>query len=334
MTTFLHGPELTDIIKEILAEDGSRSAVAFWGRDCDGWVTGRGARIIANIKMGGTNPHALKKASKRPSAEVKRCDRLHAKVYLGEKRAVVASANASINGLALEGAEIASWIEAGILTDDIESIAAWFENLWRYGAHEITKHDWERAEAAWALRQRAKPTLGSFADFDTNAPVLPLVTWLAEGNWTVHDDELTRQLGSADTAARSRVDDGLAVSHSDDEQILADRWVLCWIQGARPRTSKGKPTFLQTSKVIIRNGFSYDADGIVSDVVLAPEQGAPEPFDPSEKRFVGAFKHVLSQSYYAVLHEDEVPGRAWYSEREELMRAFWSDVKIAYDRAG
>ena len=333
MRTFLHGPELTNVIKEILAEDGSRSAVAFWGRDCDSWVTGKGARIIANLKMGRTNPHALKKASKAPSAQVKRCDRLHAKVYLGANRAVVASANASINGLALEGAEIASWIEAGIVTDDIESIVAWFEDLWRNGAHEITKHDWQRAEAAWALRPRAKPTLGSFADFDPAAPVLPLLAWLAEGTWTVHDDELERQLGTADAAARKPVDRGLAVSHLSDEQTLADRWVLCWFQGARPRTSRRKPWFLQTRNVIIRKGFTYDADDVVSDVVLAPEQPSPEPFDPDEKRIVDAFKQVLSQSGYAALHEDEVPGRACYSDREELMRTFWSDVKLTYDQA-
>jgi len=327
MKCFLHGPALTDAIKEILAEDGSRSAVAFWGRDCEGWVTGVGAKIIANLRMGGTNPHALKKVA----AQTKRCDRLHAKVYIGSTRAVVASANASINGLALEGAEIASWIEAGIVTDEIVQIGEWFDDLWLSHSHEITKGDWDRAEAAWKLRPRAKPTLSSFADFDPLAAELPLTTWLNEGTWTVHEDELEAQLGVADSRARTRVDEGIGVSHTADESVVANRWVLCWLPGARPRTSKSTPWFLQTSDVIIRGGFTFDETGVLSDVMLAPDERSPQPFDPGEKRFVTAFKRVLGYPDYVSLHDDEVPGRPWFAEREPMMRAFWRDVKETYD---
>jgi hypothetical protein len=327
MTNFLNGPPLAIVIKDILAEDGCRAAVAFWGRGCDTWVTGTNAKIIANLKMGGTNPHELKKVN----AELKRCDRLHAKVYIGSRRAVVTSANASINGLALEGSEIASWIEAGIVTDDIDDISNWFDTLWLSDAHEITKSDWQRAEAAWSLRPRAKPSLASFGDFDTSAPVLPLLLWVNEGTWTVHENELQCQIGTADAGARKRVDDGVTVQEAADETILLNRWLLTWHPGAR-QLIKGAPWFMQTSDVIVRRGFTAHDDQIVRDVVLAPENPAPPPFDPTEKRFVEALRVILKRPKYAALSEDEVPGRPWFADRELLMRSFWPDIKAVYNQ--
>lgn len=327
MKKFLHGAALTAAIKAILAEDDCRAAVAFWGRGCETWVTGSNAKVIANLKMGGTNPFALKQVN----ASVKRCDRLHAKVYLGSHDAVVASANASINGLALEGSEISSWIEAGMITDEIDDISKWFDTLWLDEAHEITKGDWQRAEAAWALRPRAKPSLTSFSDFDVAAPVLPLLMWVDESTWTVHDDELERQIGTADAATRTRVDDGVTVQEEVDEALLLNRWILTWHPGSR-QPLKGAPWFLQTSDVIVRRGFTSHDDDLVRDVVLAPENPAPVPFDPSEKRFVEAFRQMLKRPEYAALGENEELGRPWFSDREVLMRRFWPDIKVVYDQ--
>ncbi len=326
-TRFLHGHELTAAIRDILAETDVRAAVAFWGRGCEEWVAGSNARIIANLRMGGTNPHALKKLKGR----LKRCDRLHAKVFVGHETAVVASANVSINGLALEGAEAASWIEAGIVTSDIALIAEWFEDLWEDGAHEIIDADWKRAEDAWKLRSRAKPTLESFADFDVGTSTLPLVTWIDGSTWTVNDREVADQLGHFDEAVKDRVDAGIGVNHPDDEPILKDRWVLCWRSGERSGTMKGMPWFAETSGTVVRNAFSYDHDGRMSDVVLAPERGAQQPFDPNEPRFLAALRKTLRDPTFKRLHDDENDGEGWFAARQPLLRLFWTRLRRSYD---
>lgn len=324
---FLHGYELTDAIRVILGEDDVRAAVAFWGRGCEDWVTGANAKIVANLRMGGTNPYALKKVK----GVLRRCDCLHAKVFLGRGTAVVASANVSINGLALEGAETASWIEAGIMTSDIAHVAEWFEELWLHGAHEITGSDWKRAEDAWKLRQRAKPMLISFADFDVDAPTLPLVTWIDGSTWTVNDQEVAKQLGHFDDLVKERVNAGIGLTHPDDEVSLKERWVLCWLDGAYARTMKGTPWFAETSRTIVRNAFSFDHDGKLSDVVLAPEKGSEQPFDPGEPRFVAALRETLRDPAFQRLHEDNSDGEGWFAAREPLIRPFWRQLKKAYE---
>lgn len=125
MGNFLFGTDLSREIRSILAEKGAKCAVAFWGRGCESWVIGLDCKVVATLRMGGTNPRALRNVR----AEIRQCDTLHAKVYIGRNRAVVTSANASINGLALQGLEQASWIEAGILVEDLRDI----RNLMTYG---------------------------------------------------------------------------------------------------------------------------------------------------------------------------------------------------------
>ena len=324
---FLCGPSLTTEIKNILAEDCSRSAVAFWGRGCESWVTGRHAKIVANLKMGGTNPFALKKVK----GDIKQCNRLHAKVFIGSRHAIVASANVSINGLALEGAEVASWLEAGMMTDDLVPIIEWFENVWSNESSKIEDKDWATAEEAWKIRYRAKPTLPSFASFDPNAEILPLIGWCTDGTWTVNEAQLEKKIGVADAAARKRVDDGVELNEEADVKTLSNRWLLLWFKGKRAGTSKGSPWFVETSDLVVRKGFSYDDDGIERDVMLAAEQNSPVPFDTSEKNFVMAFKKLIHHEKYKLLAEDEIPGRPWYLDREKLVRDFWAELKVIYD---
>ena len=119
-------------MKRILAQPGSRSAVAFWGEGSQGLVTGDRARVICNLKAGGTNPFALQKLK----ADLRQCDQLHAKVYIGQSDAIVASANVSANVLGLEGDEQACWIEAGVQLEEIADVSDWFETQWDQSRQE------------------------------------------------------------------------------------------------------------------------------------------------------------------------------------------------------
>jgi hypothetical protein len=58
---------------------------------------------------------------------------LHAKVWIGDDRIVEGSANASADGLGLEGSELTRWIELCHETSDpkiIDNAKTWFEYLW------------------------------------------------------------------------------------------------------------------------------------------------------------------------------------------------------------
>jgi len=90
------------------------------------------------LTTGGTNPHALEEGA----ADLRQCDTLHAKVYIGRTQSVVCSANASINGLALEGTEQSGWIEAGTIVPTTPIISQWFEDLWGHITREIGADDW------------------------------------------------------------------------------------------------------------------------------------------------------------------------------------------------
>ncbi len=327
---FLVGAELGAKIRSILAENGACAAVAFWGRGSEKWVTGKGVRVIANLRMGGTNPDALENVP----AKIRQCDRLHAKVYIGARRAVIASPNASINGLALEGLEQRSWTEAGMLVHDVDKIRGWFDKMWRRGSRAITPDDWREAKRLWKLRMISfPPPLASFADFDPTAKRLPVLTWIGSDKWTVNPAALEAAIGSSDAAASLRVQRGIQVAHGNDDTALKDRWVLCWRQLSSTLPSKRKPWFIRLSNIIVRGGFCYTGDPTPHDVVLAAERPSPQPFDPGDDRFYSAFSQVLGRDEFVRLRDEEDDELGWFHSREPLLPSFWAAVKTAHDRA-
>src|SRR5438067_11148440 len=97
VTTFLHGSELNTAITDILKQKNVSCAVAFWGKGAELLIRGHRkgrTRIICNLTMGGTNPNAMEEImAKCPPCKVKQSNSLHAKVYVSDTHAIVASAN-------------------------------------------------------------------------------------------------------------------------------------------------------------------------------------------------------------------------------------------------
>ncbi len=118
----------------------------------------------------------LKRAKKNPHIEIQQCDRLHAKVIVGEANLVVGSANLSRNGLGLEGQELAHWLEAGIhttTTDEVRAAQQWFEQLWRSAeTRVITDDDLKAAIVAYNRNRNARPDYSPKGPF-TFAKYLP-----------------------------------------------------------------------------------------------------------------------------------------------------------------
>lgn len=168
VAAFLDGEALSAAVRRVC--DGSQvcCAVAFWGRGMPDGLLGNEpsrARILCNVTLGGTNPKALEEAGAPNSLNLRCYDTLHAKVYLSRAGAVVASANASENGLSggekpalLQEAGV--WLEPG--TDDWKAAERWFESLWQQArpvdraALDEAGKTWRRAARSRALAARLK----------------------------------------------------------------------------------------------------------------------------------------------------------------------------------
>ncbi|XYD11448.1 phospholipase D family protein [Methylobacterium sp. NMS12] len=217
---FLAGTDLHAVVGKVIAGTNVRCAVAFWGAGAEDLIADpTTAHIVCNLSLGGTNPGVIRTLMDRGAA-VRQISSLHAKVYISAETAVVTSANASANGLALEGPEQAHWSEAGVelVGGKAASASDWFEGIWGQ-AQEIGLRDLARAEELWKARRRQRPGV-SFADYDVEAAIrertLPVTCWWVWGQeWEV-DEVAVERAGIGFTAEM------LAVEIEDE----ADRVVL------------------------------------------------------------------------------------------------------------
>ncbi|KAF2991124.1 phospholipase D family protein [Methylocystis sp. MJC1] len=136
MAKFLTGSDLSSKILDLLSFEHVQCAVAFWG---DGaakilkesspkhWKT---ARIICDLSMGGTYPPELEKLGAPGNEKLRYLNGLHAKVYISDGGAVIASANMSSNGIGFAERGQAGLIEAGTFHAREEpawdEITSWF----------------------------------------------------------------------------------------------------------------------------------------------------------------------------------------------------------------
>jgi hypothetical protein len=330
MDEFLTGDELRDGIGKILENYRARCAVAFWGRGSERLLR-PDARVICNLKSGGTNPHALKKMA---TSQIRQCDRLHAKVYIGQDQAIVCSANASANGLGLEDSEQSSWFEAGVRIRDTKAVGEWFEEFWSDSnrVRTITEFDLLLAEEAWRQRQREKPIALTFGEFDEKADRLPLITWIGPLEWEVQPKAIEKQVGGFNKRIEELINKGFQLEDPADQEIMIGSWVLWWVPrlNGLPRVN-GNLYWTRLSDIVIKGAVKLIGvkGGPNLDIILASDVFPPYPFDPREPRFVSAFRAVLTRARYKPFIEREYEG-AWFAERNELFRPFWADLKAEY----
>jgi len=155
MLSFISGSNNNREVRKLLQDVTElKCAVAFLGKEALKLFKKRKGHtwLICNLESGSTNPYIIPELMKLPELAIRTNSKLHAKVYWTPHKAIVSSANISINGLGFE--ETAGWIEAGILVDDnqvIESIEKWFEGLWNK-SQKITNLALDKACENWQKR--------------------------------------------------------------------------------------------------------------------------------------------------------------------------------------
>ena len=141
-----------------------RIAVAFWGEGAIEHLGLDGAcdvRILLDLSAGASNPKTVRRLLTMFPRSVRQLDRLHAKAWIGEQSVIIGSANASANGLGLEGSEATHWRELGLRTGDaaiVSNARAWFEALWEVHSQTISEQDLRTAEASWKRRRAGRPS--------------------------------------------------------------------------------------------------------------------------------------------------------------------------------
>ncbi len=140
-------------------------AVPFWGKkaiDLLGLRSNQKVRVICNLGTSACNPYVVADLKKLKGVTVRTHKRLHAKIYATKDFSIVGSSNASINGLALEGAALKGWIEANVLSDDsglVQDVLDMFETIWRSDeTMRITPVALRKAQTDWDNRPKQNGT--------------------------------------------------------------------------------------------------------------------------------------------------------------------------------
>ncbi|TPG46029.1 hypothetical protein EAH89_25190 [Roseomonas nepalensis] len=327
----LTGDALHKAIKRILEGGSQDCAVAFWGagsRSLLGSPATARIRVVCNLMSGATNPNEIERMMSQ-GIDVRQCDRLHAKLYVSDKEAVVTSANASTNGLGLQAGEQAHWIEAGVVVEAKEA-QAWFNHLWEADSRPIERpDDIDTARRLFTKRQRRRPTR-SFDAFDPDADDVPLFHWTCDAASSL-DEAATSGVDGDPKKIRRRLEDGLEVTGPEDRAIPKCTWALSYSAGqGKPRknsriwwTCFGGPDAI-VEHVKVRE------DGTKVDVMMTAEDAPPEPFK-LDTRVRSAVLEVLSQdTYLDISVEGWGKGSFYTATQVALMRKAWSEVQKVY----
>lgn len=185
VTRFLHNRDaITDVVQHLFQHANEiYCIVAFWGRGAerlfgsmDHKISSGKVKIVCNLTMGGTNPKVIADLREK-HIEIRHNPNLHAKVLWTDKGVIVGSANASANGLSLEGSDQDGWLEAVIFTDSgskIKKIKKYVQKIFDEKSSKISKQDMKDAWARWK-RRRPIPSPNKDLNF---------VEALKQGNFT------------------------------------------------------------------------------------------------------------------------------------------------------
>lgn len=336
----LTGKDLNSAIQATTSKGDTACAVAFWGAGATrmfGDAEGRSIRIICNLASGGTNPYEIEKMMKAFGEQnVRQMDNLHAKVYIGTEGSVVASANASANGLGLEGKEQQQWLEAGVKLSETTEVLTWFDGLFDSNeTRPITGADLKKAKAQWKSRRRNRPGV-SFLNYDIGDDH-PLISWTDKPDYKTDQDGVREQLGYYNDGLESAIAEGLEIlSVKDKELVEQGRWVLSF---ARRRDGKGmkkgQGLTLRYYNQVIDDCFQYtDSSGNPEGDHFACAVGLgnlpPQPFSVADDHLVDLFYQLISEPEFSELLSEAEDDDTWFVDREKCMRRFLVELQNRY----
>jgi hypothetical protein len=327
---FLVGKKLDEAIIKICRSQRLYIAVAFWGKGAEktiGRIGKRDVKIICNLASGGTNPDIIEALSNEwPNRHIKQNDRLHAKVWIGDDEIVITSANASTNGLGLEGRE-AHWIEAGVRMKERQDIIEWFNAQWKQ-SRQITLPQIELAKQLRSIKNWFRPTV----DFINYEGKFPLITWWTGGEYTYQKGHIEKQIGYWSKELEDRLDDSPDIENPAEEPHYAPGSWFIFFDLDKMGNLETRPPKLHWIQIerILRKTHSYDGKKFL-DAALVVEKNRlpPPPFDITSVKFREEFASLIRSRKYKPTLLDAFYYKKGYwlqKSRVELMRNFWNDL--------
>ena len=284
-----------DIAAAIAKCEPRQIAVAFVGKDWIKFISNpESIEFVILSPTLGTNPNAvIELVNKIGWHKVYFLDELHAKIYLGQRVAIVGSANLTRNGLSgklltelcvslqnpVELAEISRIISDWRKRAEMQYPK---ENDKKEKLHQLTAL-WRSAIAHGIAPFPKKGTI-SFADFELLSTEDFYVVW-----WQPFEAKYSPDLEKIE----GRIDDEVHFAVRD--RVKKNTWVLMWRITEKSKPHKGtRPYWLYIHDVfsngIINTDYDYPQCAIQQNNLKLP----PQPFKLTEK-VISAFKNVVAE---------------------------------------
>lgn len=327
---FVAGSRLTEATKSVLQGSNLNVAVAFWGKGAAEFAGLQGRsdwRAVCNLSMGGTNPNAVRefedplKLVNQETVRFREHDRLHAKVYLSDAGAVVASANMSANGLGFEGPELAGWVEAGVYfrqgSAELAGIRKWFESIWS-DARPFTDARLKEIKPRYGWRRSSRPSLGTISELDPDDEDFPLFTW-----W---NDEVVDIASNVPPGLRSAIKHGVGIKDDVERaQLREGRWQLWCRMTKADLLDWDTLVWVRIGPVYSDAARSKGAKGF-HDVAIKHQNPGPQPFQLTEAVRKKLAALVATRKFQPL--RDAGYSGDWYTPvRLGLIQQLWRELK-------
>lgn len=255
ISAFVAPDQYKQRLEQLLDDEQDLSlAIAFWGEGAVELISsrpGKNFHILCNLKSGGTNPYVIRElcelaASSDARIQIRQCDKLHAKVAVGNRKTLIGSANLSGNGLGLGDRCIAHWLEAGVLTSDEAVVGGarnWFNELWQSNAVRVIEdEDIEAAVNVWTQNRRSWQLPGDpQEEFDLrsfsvgNLEGLPAYALLYRSRVSEEAVEATKEFEAQQSESTSALDwwpfESWPVNLSDEKEV--DHLAIYYVTNGR-----------------------------------------------------------------------------------------------------
>lgn len=321
-------------------------AVAYIGADYHAYIDVKTVKDFVVSPTLGSNPQAIRSLVKAKTwKHVHFLDRLHAKIYLGAKTALLASANLTKNGL-----DIAGLREVGVVLQGKprEALVAEFASILAEAKKTYPKQqDKEKAlirlEATWkkvqkALRNGAKKprTRATFDRYDIKSHgAFHPVWWDSHGE--IDEATVRRELNLGVRAGVDLWRDSMFLTPKD--KVMPGQWILQWCVGTS-WVSRRKVTAISWQFVdyICHNCTDepdYPNAALELEPDFRPQLGEARPSEPFQidAAFRAAFKKVIVRETFKTLQPPDDDNETWYIENDQrLFKKLITAIRVEYPK--
>ena len=296
----LTGDRIARSIKEC---SPSRIAVAYLGNDWKDFIPdiNKLEAVIISPKLG-TNPYAARDLAERIGwNKLFFHNTLHAKLYLGNKSAVLGSANLSRNGL--DGNELRElcFLVNSDAPEELTSLRIFFEEtikqaVLQYSTETEKRKRLSELAAEWntAMVADLSPSHSSsaedFREFQLLAPDHFYVLWYQTSNDDYDDSSVVEAIRESDDIKEE-------INFAESDHIVPGKWAIVWEITNNDRPSlRTNPRWMYIHEVFVGGYKAKRKDAVYTKLAIERKHlkrpGSP-PFDLKQKGVRNALAKAL-----------------------------------------